>query len=195
MSNAKPRKKVGTVNVDGPLVWMDMEMTGLDPKSSVILEIATLITDNQLNLVAVGPNLVIHQSNKVLDAMDDWNKKHHGASGLVKRVKESKTTLEEAENQTLAFIKEHCKEKESPLCGNTISQDRRFLHKYMPRVEGFLHYRNIDVSTLKELIARWYPENFDPPKKAGSHKAQNDIEESIKELRFYRERYFLTLPL
>ncbi len=177
--------------MQSPLVWMDMEMTGLDPKSAVILEIATLITDNQLNLIAEGPNLVIHQSNKILDAMDSWNKKHHNASGLIKKVKESKTTLEEAENKTLAFIKEHCKERESPLCGNTIAQDRRFLHKYMPRMEAFLHYRNIDVSTLKELIARWYPENFDPPKKSGSHKAQKDIEESIKELQFYKKSYFL----
>jgi oligoribonuclease len=188
MSNPK---KIGTVNVGSPLVWMDLEMTGLDPKSAVIIEIAVRITDNQLKLIAEGPVLVIHQSNKILDAMDVWNTKHHGASGLIKKVKESKTTLEKAENEVLAFIKNHCKEKESPLCGNSIAQDRRFLHKYMPRLEAFLHYRNIDVSTLKELIARWYPENFNPPKKSGTHKASKDIEESIQELQFYKKQYFV----
>ncbi|MBN2144109.1 MAG: oligoribonuclease [Candidatus Aureabacteria bacterium] len=171
------------------LVWMDLEMSGLDPEHSVILEIASVITDNHLQLVAEGPNLVIHQTNTILETMDDWNKIHHEASGLIKRVKTSTTTLEEAEETTLKFIQLHCKEREAPLCGNTIGQDRRFLRKYMPKVENWLHYRNIDVSTLKELIARWYPEHFDPPKKGGTHKAVADIHESIRELLYYKNTF------
>ena len=179
------------MNTDSHLVWIDMEMSGLDAETSVILEIATLITDNKLNILAEGPNIVIHQPNVVLDNMDDWNKIHHKASGLIKRIKASHFTLKQAEEQTFDFIKRYCPEKKAPLCGNSIAQDRRFLIKYMPRLEAWLHYRNIDVSTFKELIARWYPEKFNPPKKKGSHKALTDIHESIEELIYYRKNFLI----
>ena len=172
------------------LVWMDLEMSGLDPKTCVILEIATLITDKDLNLVAQGPSLVVHQPNSVLEAMDDWNKEHHGASGLSETVKNSKISLEEAENQTFNFIAQHCGPKSSPLCGNTIYQDRRFLIEYMPKLESYLHYRLVDVSTIKELVKRWYGPEFQAPNKKQKHKALDDILETVEELKFYREKVF-----
>ena len=133
------------------LVWMDMEMTGLDPKTCVVLEIATLVTDKDLNLLAEGPVLVVYQPQAILDAMDDWNKEHHGKSGLIDQVKNSKITLAQAEQSTLDFVAQHCAPKTSPLCGNTIYQDRRFLLEYMPHLEDFFHYRLIDVSTIKGI--------------------------------------------
>lgn len=175
---------------DTNLVWMDMEMSGLDPKTCVVLEIASLITDKDLNLVAQGPVLVVHQPDSILDGMDDWNKKHHGDSGLTQAVKDSKTTLAEAEKQTLDFIAAHCKPKSSPLCGNTIYQDRRFLLEYMPKLEEYLHYRLVDVSTIKELVKRWYGPEFQAPNKKQKHKALDDILETIEELKFYRKTVF-----
>ncbi len=175
---------------DTNLVWMDLEMSGLDPKTCVILEIATLITDKDLNLVAQGPALVVYQPQSVLDAMDDWNKKHHGDSGLAQAVQNSAVTLAEAEQRTLDFIAQYCKPKSSPLCGNTIYQDRRFLIEYMPKLEGFLHYRLVDVSTIKELVKRWYGPEFQAPQKKQRHKALDDILETVEELKFYRKTVF-----
>jgi oligoribonuclease len=172
------------------LVWMDMEMTGLDPKTCVVLEIATLVTDKDLNLLAEGPVLVVHQPQAILDAMDDWNKEHHGKSGLIEQVKNSKITLAQAEQSTLDFVAQHCAPKTSPLCGNTIYQDRRFLLEYMPRLEDFFHYRLIDVSTIKELVKRWYGSESQAPSKKQTHKALDDIRETIEELKFYREKVF-----
>jgi oligoribonuclease len=175
---------------DAYLVWMDMEMSGLDPDTDVILEIATLVTDNELNLVAEGPVLAIQQSKELLDAMDDWNREHHGASGLVQRVLESSTTAAQAEAETLAFVRRHCPQRDAPLCGNSIYQDRRFLARYMPRLDAYLHYRNVDVSSVKEIVRRWYPDGPNPPEKKHAHLALDDIRESIEELQFYREHYF-----
>jgi oligoribonuclease len=172
------------------LVWMDMEMTGLDPKTCVVLEIATLVTDKDLNLLAEGPVLVVHQPQTILDAMDDWNKEHHGKSGLIDQVKNSKITLAQAEQSTLDFVAQHCAPKTSPLCGNTIYQDRRFLLEYMPKLEDFFHYRLIDVSTIKELVKRWYGPESQAPSKKQTHKALDDIRETIEELNFYREKVF-----
>jgi len=172
------------------LVWMDMEMSGLDPKTCVVLEIATLVTDKDLNLVAQGPVLAVHQPDSVLTSMDDWNKEHHTKSGLVERVKSSKVSLAEAERLTLEFVAAHCAERSSPLCGNTIYQDRRFLIEYMPKLEAYLHYRLVDVSTVKELVKRWYGPSFQAPMKKQSHKALDDILETIEELKFYREKVF-----
>jgi oligoribonuclease len=171
------------------LVWVDLEMTGLDPDNDVIIEIATVITDNDLNILAQGPVLAVHQSNAVLAAMDDWNQQHHGQSGLIKRVKASKVDTEEAERQTLEFLKQWVPENTSPICGNSIGQDRRFLYRYMPKLEAYFHYRNIDVSSLKELAARWAPEIKDGFKKKSSHQALDDIIESIEELCYYREHF------
>ena len=164
-------------------------MTGLEPDQDTILEIATIITDEQLNLIAEGPVLAIHHPLEKLEAMDDWNRTHHGQSGLWDRVLASTTTLEGAEKETLEFLKDHVDERTSPLCGNSIGQDRRFLYKYMPNLSEHLHYRNVDVSTLKELYHRWYPgqEKF---AKKGVHLAMDDIKESIEELKFYKERIF-----
>ena len=174
------------------LVWMDLEMTGLDPDRDAILEVATLVTDGNLDLIAEGPVLAIHQSEAILGAMDDWNREHHGASGLLARVRASTCTVSAAEAETLAFVQRFCPERTSPLCGNSIHQDRRFLVRYMPRLDAYLHYRNIDVSTVKELVRRWYPTGPQPPEKAHSHLALDDIRESIAELRFYRGHYFLS---
>ncbi|RDV36690.1 oligoribonuclease [Bradymonadaceae bacterium TMQ3] len=177
---------------DRNLVWVDLEMTGLDPKTCTILEIATIVTDSQLQIVAEGPNLVIHHSDEVLDAMDAWNTEHHGKSGLTAAVKASKLTLAQAEAQTLAFVQEHCGPKSAPLCGNSIWQDRRFLAEYMPRLEDYLHYRIIDVSSVKEVVRRWYPAGVAmPPRKEQSHRALDDIKDSIEELKFYRSEVFV----
>lgn len=177
-----------TLSADN-LVWMDLEMSGLDPETDTILEIATIITDADLHILAEGPNIVIHQPDTILDGMDEWCRQHHGDSGLTARVRASQVTMEEAEQQTLAFIRRYVPERTSPLCGNSIHQDRRFLYRYMPDLESFLHYRNIDVSTVKELARRWYP-HMQAPAKTAEHLALADIRESIAELRYYREIIF-----
>jgi oligoribonuclease len=171
------------------LVWIDLEMTGLNPDTDLIIEIATIVTDKNLNILAQGPVLAVHQADAALATMDDWNQQHHGQSGLIERVKTSTIDDAEAERQTLAFIKQWIPENASPLCGNSIGQDRRFLYRYMPALEAYFHYRNIDVSTLKELAARWAPDVKEGFKKASSHQALNDIVESIEELRYYREHF------
>ena len=171
------------------LVWMDLEMSGLDPERDVIIEIATIVTDAELNVVAEGPALAVHQPESVIAAMDEWNQTHHSASGLIERVRRSPISALEAEAQTLAFLERHVERNASPLCGNTIWQDRRFLVRYMPVLEGFLHYRNIDVSTLKELARRWRPELLAGFTKQNSHTALADIRESIEELRYYRTHF------
>jgi len=178
------------------LVWLDMEMTGLDPDRERIIEVATILTDGQLNEIAIGPELVIHQPDEVLAAMDDWNKSHHGASGLIDRVKSSTVTDAQAEEQTIAFVNAHVPAKERPvLAGNSIHQDRRFIRRYMPALEKRLHYRMVDVSTIKELARRWFPSLINKQKaKKETHRALDDIRESIDELRFYKERVFVTAP-
>lgn len=172
------------------LVWIDLEMTGLDPEKERIIEMATIITDSELNTVAEGPVLAIHQPDSLLDSMDEWCTNTHGASGLTQRVKDSRISEAEAEQQTLEFLKHHLIKGQSPLCGNSIGQDRRFLVKYMPELEDFFHYRNLDVSTIKELARRWRPDVLDGVKKKGSHLALDDIRDSIDELRHYREHFF-----
>jgi oligoribonuclease len=174
------------------LVWLDMEMTGLDPERERVIEIATILTDGQLTEIAVGPELVIRQPDEILAAMDDWNTKHHGASGLTERVRQSQISDADAEAQTIAFIDAHVSPRERPvLAGNSIHQDRRFVRRYMPALEKRLHYRMVDVSTVKELARRWYPQIVakQPPKKE-THRALDDIRESIDELRFYKQHVF-----
>ena len=164
-------------------------MTGLDPDQETIIEIATIITDSEMNILAEGPSMAIHQPDAALDAMDEWNTSHHGASGLTTRVKASTISMAEAEARTVDFIKQYVPENTSPLCGNSVHQDRRFLVLYMPALETYLHYRNIDVSTIKELSYRWYPK-MRPPRKSGAHLALTDIRESIEELCWYRQHLF-----
>ena len=178
---------------DQNLVWLDCEMSGLDPEAERLLEIAVVITGPNLEPRVEGPVLVIHQSDAVLDAMDAWNKGTHGKSGLIDKVKASTLTEEQAEEQLLEFIGRYVPRSASPMCGNTIGQDRRFLVKYMPRLEAYLHYRNLDVSTLKELAKRWRPEVYALFKKRQLHTALADVHESIDELVHYRE-HFLRLP-
>ncbi|MEM7167741.1 MAG: oligoribonuclease [Planctomycetota bacterium] len=174
------------------LVWMDLEMSGLDPARERILEIATLITDADLEIVAEGPELIVHQDDALLAAMDEWNRQHHGDSGLTERVRASQTSEQDAQQQTLDFVRAHVGEREAPLAGNSIHQDRRFLSAYMPQLEAYLHYRNVDVSTVKELVRRWYPQTFaSVPPKSRSHRALDDIRESIEELRHYRRTVFV----
>jgi len=172
------------------LIWIDLEMTGLEPEVDRVLEIATLVTDQELNIIAQGPVLAIHQSDDVLAAMDEWNQTHHGASGLIDRVKASKVDEAQAVAETIAFLEQHVPKGASPMCGNSIGQDRRFLNKYMRELEDFFHYRNIDVSTIKELVKRWQPEVMKGFSKQGSHQALMDIQESIAELKFYRDKVF-----
>jgi oligoribonuclease len=171
------------------LIWIDLEMTGLNPDSDLIIEIATVVTDKDLNILAQGPVLAVHQSDEALAAMDDWNQKHHGQSGLIDRVKASTIEEAEAERLTIEFLKQWVPENTSPICGNSIGQDRRFLYRYMPKLEAYFHYRNIDVSTLKELAARWAPEVKNGFNKESTHQALDDIIESIEELRYYREHF------
>jgi oligoribonuclease len=169
------------------LIWIDMEMSGLNPETDRVLEVAIVITDGDLNTVAEAPVLVVHQSEQVLSAMDDWNKSTHSKSGLVERVRASKLSEGEAQEQMLAFLTHYVPPRISPMCGNSVHQDRRFLAKYLPELEGYFLYRNLDVSTLKELARRWKPQIMAGLTKHGKHEALADIHESIEELRYYRD--------
>jgi len=169
------------------LIWIDLEMTGLDPDTDVIIEIATLITDKDLNILAEGPELAIKQSLETLEAMDDWNRGTHQRSGLWQRVLDSQITTAQAEVQTIEFLSKWVGASKSPICGNSICQDRRFLVRGMPRLERYFHYRNLDVSTLKELCRRWSPDLLAGLEKTGAHTALSDIRESVKELAYYRQ--------
>lgn len=171
------------------LVWIDLEMTGLDPNRERIIEVATLVTDSALNVIAEGPVIAVHQPDTLLEAMDDWNTRTHGGSGLVRRVKESPVDTAEAERQTLAFLRAHVAPGTSPMCGNSVHQDRRFLEREMPELLAFFHYRNLDVSTLKELARRWNPGALAGFEKRNVHLAMDDIKESIAELAHYRETF------
>jgi len=175
--------------LSGRLVWIDLEMTGLNLETSVILEIAAVVTEGSLTTVAEGPDIAIHYPDKILQAIESWSKRQHESSGLLERVKTSSVDCRKAEREVLRFLSKHCKKGESPLCGNSIWQDRRFLIKYMPKLEAFFHYRNIDVSSIKELAKRWYP-SLPVYKKKKAHLALSDIQESINELKFYREEVF-----
>ena len=172
---------------DQNLIWVDLEMTGLDPETHKIIEIAAIVTDSELNILAEGPVLAIHQPDSELDKMDEWCTTTHTGSGLVKRVKESSVTEQDAIAQTIEFLEKWVPKGKSPICGNSIGQDRRFLYKHMPELEEYFHYRYIDVSTLKELTRRWKPEVLDGFTKSGSHLALDDIRESIAELQYYRK--------
>ncbi len=174
------------------LLWLDMEMTGLSPDTDRIIELAIVVTDADLNTVAEGPVLVVHQPDEVMNAMDNWNKGTHGKSGLIDRVKASQLSEADAEAQMLEFVKQHVPARTSPMCGNSICQDRRFLARYMPQLEAFFHYRNLDVSTLKELAKRWRPGLSEEFKKSNKHEALADIYESIDELKHYREHFIRT---
>ena len=176
------------------LIWVDMEMSGLNPETERILEIAIIVTDAHLNTIAVAPVWVLHQDDALLDAMDAWNKGTHSRSGLIDKVKAS--TMDEAtvEAECITFLKQYIKAGISPMCGNTIGQDRRFMAKYMPKLEAYFHYRNVDVSTLKELCKRWHPELVKGFTKNQAHTALADIEESIEELKYYREKFIVPLP-
>jgi len=167
-------------------------MTGLNPETCVIVEIATIVTDGKLEVVAEGPNLVIHQPPEVLETMDDVVKRMHARSGLTEQIMVSTTTLEQAESETLAFVKEHVGERAAPLCGNSIWKDRQFIERHMKQLDAYLHYRLVDVSTIKELAKRWYEHGYAPPTKRETHRALDDIRESIAELRWYRENLFVT---
>jgi oligoribonuclease len=171
------------------LIWIDLEMTGLVPEKDIIIEIATVVTDAGLNVLAEGPSLAIHQHNKHLESMDEWNTRQHTRSGLVQRVKESEISINEAEKQTLDFVMKYVDPGASPMCGNSICQDRRFLYNYMPKLEKFFHYRHIDVSTLKELAVRWKPDVVSTSFKQSKHLALSDIYDSINELKHYREHF------
>jgi oligoribonuclease len=171
------------------LIWIDLEMTGLDPIADHIIEIATIVTDSDLNIVAEGPVLAIHQTEDMLSKMDDWNTKQHNKSGLVQRVRESVITEAIAERQTIEFLQQYLDKGKSPMCGNSICQDRRFLCRYMPDLSDFFHYRHLDVSTLKELVKRWRPQLMSGVKKESKHLALDDIKESIEELKYYRAHF------
>lgn len=172
------------------LIWIDLEMTGLDTTSDSIIEIATIVTDAQLNIMAEGPVLAIHQPDQALNGMDDWNTRQHGKSGLTERVRKSTLTEADAESQTIEFLGQYVPSGASPMCGNSICQDRRFMARCMPALEAFFHYRNLDVSTIKELVKRWAPDAVNGFKKGGTHLALDDTRDSIRELRFYREHFF-----
>ena len=179
-----------TVNKAETLIWIDMEMTGLNPESDRIIEVATLITDASLNILAEGPVLALHRSDTVLAGMDEWNQRTHGESGLVQRVRDSRLDDAAAEAQTLEFLRQWADEGSSPMCGNSVHQDRRFMARYMPTLEAFFHYRNLDVSTVKELARRWRPELPGGYQKQNTHRALDDIRDSVNELRYYREHFF-----
>jgi oligoribonuclease len=174
----------------GNLIWIDLEMTGLDTARDMIIEIATIVTDAQLNILAEGPVLAIHQPDEILNAMDDWNTQQHGKSGLTDRVRKSSLSVQEAERQTIEFLSRHVPEKTSPMCGNSICQDRRFMARCMPELERYFHYRNLDVSTIKELVARWAPGLAAGFSKSSTHMALDDTRDSIRELQYYREHFF-----
>ncbi len=189
MAGPGPERKVRVTVSAENLIWIDLEMTGLNPDTDHIIEIATVVTDPRLDIVAEGPVLAIHQGDTVLAAMDEWNTTQHARSGLAARVRASTVTTAEAEEQTMAFLARFVPAGTSPMCGNSICQDRRFLFRLMPRLEKFFHYRNLDVSTVKELVRRWAP-NVPLYEKNSSHLALNDIRDSIEELRHYRSQYF-----
>ena len=172
------------------LIWIDMEMTGLEPEQDRIIEVATLITDSDLNVLAEGPVLAVHQSDDVLDGMDEWNQRTHGESGLVERVRKSQLNEADVEAQTIAFLQRYAERGSSPMCGNSVHQDRRFMVKYMPSLADFFHYRNLDVSTVKELAKRWRPDVASSYKKQSTHQAMDDIRDSVNELKHYREHFF-----
>lgn len=172
------------------LIWIDLEMTGLDPDTDRIIEIATVVTDKQLEVLSEGPVMAIHQSDRVLDAMDEWNTRQHGSSGLVERVRASDVKEAEAESRTIDFLSAYLEPGQSPMCGNSICQDRRFLVRWMPGLERFFHYRNLDVSTVKELARRWHPDVASGFTKESTHLALQDIRDSIEELRHYRRELF-----
>jgi oligoribonuclease len=173
------------------LVWIDLEMTGLEPEHDRIIEIASLVTDKDLNILAEGPVMAIHQSDETLDGMDDWNTNTHGKSGLTQRCRDSKTDEQQALDATIKFLEQYVDRGKSPLCGNTIGQDRRFLVRYMRELDDFFHYRSIDVSTIKELTKRWKPETLNGFEKQGAHTALADIRESVAELQYYRKHCFI----
>ncbi|RZV48562.1 MAG: oligoribonuclease, partial [Pseudomonadales bacterium] len=172
------------------LIWIDLEMTGLVPERDLIIEIATIVTDADLKTIAEGPVFAISQPEQALLDMDEWNTRQHGSSGLTQRVRESLVSVEQAERETIAFLQKHLEAGHSPMCGNSICQDRRFLARYMPRLEAFFHYRNLDVSSLKELARRWKPSVLEGMKKSSNHLAMDDIRDSIEELRYYRSKLF-----
>lgn len=171
------------------LIWIDLEMTGLNPESDRIIEIATIVTDSQLNILAQGPVMAVSQSQELIDGMDDWNTRQHHQSGLVQRVLDSEISEAEAEIRTIAFLSQYIDKGKSPMCGNSICQDRRFLYRYMPQLAEFFHYRNLDVSSLKELVKRWRPSLMNQIKKESKHLALDDIKDSIDELAFYRDNF------
>ena len=173
------------------LIWIDLEMTGLDTDNDYIIEVATIVTDSELNILAEGPSIAVYQAEETLDAMDEWNTRQHNQSGLVKRILESPHSATDAENMTLEFLRKFVPEKVSPMCGNSICQDRRFLHRLMPQLEQYFHYRNLDVSSVKEMVTRWYSGK---PRfsKHSEHLAMQDIRDSIDELKFYREHFFIS---
>ena len=174
---------------DSNLIWIDLEMTGLDTQTDSIIEIATIVTDSELNILAEGPVLAVHQSDEILNAMDEWNTRQHGKSGLIERVKNSQVTEAMAQEQTISFLSEYVDKGKSPMCGNSICQDRRFLARCMPELEAYFHYRNLDVSTVKELVNRWAPDVAKTLTKKGAHLALDDIRDSINELIHYRKHF------
>lgn len=193
MEKIKIQTPKSTAVAKKALIWIDLEMTGLDTQKDEIIEIATIVTDDFLNILAEGPVLAINVADTVLNKMDDWNKNQHGQSGLIDRIRRSTITLAEAEAQTLAFLKKWVDAGISPMCGNSICQDRRFLARQMPTLERYFHYRNLDVSSIKELCYRWRPDIASNYQKGGSHLALDDVRDSIRELKFYREHFFKLL--
>jgi oligoribonuclease len=171
------------------LIWIDLEMTGLNPEADRIIEVATIVTDSQLNILAEGPVIAVHQADEIMNSMDEWNTRTHGKTGLTERVKNSRTVENEAEKQTIDFLKQYVGKNQSPMCGNSICQDRRFLARYMPELEAWFHYRNLDVSSIKELAKRWKPEILSGYSKKNTHQAMDDIRESIEELQYYRKHF------
>ena len=190
MQKTAPMNEIEVTNDPLNLIWIDLEMTGLDTESDVIIEIATLVTDKDLNILGEGPILAIHQPDELLNGMDEWNTRQHGKSGLTERVRSSQTTMAEAERATIEFLQQFVDARKSPMCGNSICQDRRFMARQMPALEAFFHYRNLDVSSVKEIAQRWRPELLKGFKKQGAHLAMDDIKDSIAELSYYRDVFF-----